>query len=264
MAKKNERKVANLSRLMGYILGNRPHEFGLVPDKEGYIPIKEFRKAINEEPHMAYVRESHLREALLHDRDGIFEIDGKRIRSTRRTFCLVDKQEDLTCPPKILFTGVKRKAYPHILKTGLLPRANEYVVMTTDKDLAIRIARRLDQKPIILEIRAGRAIEHGISFSPFGDSLYLADRVPVQFISGPPLQKELGLKEQALEKETETAPGSFILRAERDPDLKRRQKAKKRIGWKEDMKKGRRRKGAGLEKSWLGDTSLRDYWEIIK
>jgi putative RNA 2'-phosphotransferase len=249
VAKKNKRKVTNLSRLMGYILGDRPDEFGLVPDKEGYIPIKELLKAINEEPNMAYVRESHLREVLLNDRDGPFEIDEKKFRSTKRNFCPVNKAKGLTRTPKILFKAVKRKAYPYILKAGLLPGSKDYVVMATDKDLAIRIARRSDQKPITLEIKAGTAIENGISFFPFGDSIYLADRVPVQFISGPPLPKGLPPKEEAMGKEREIAPGSFILRAERDPDLRRRNKAKKRIGWKEEVKKGRRKKRACLEKS---------------
>ena len=242
MAKKYKRKVANLSRFMSYILGKRPDEFGLVPDREGYITIKEFLNAINEEPNMAYVRESHVREVLLHDRDGIFEIDGKKIRSTKRDFCPVEKEKDLAPLSKILFKGVKRKAYPYILKSGLLPGSKEHIVMTKDRDLAIRIARRLDPKPIILEISAGSAIENGITFYHFGDSLYLADRVPVQFISGPPLPKELPSRQEIPKKEREEAPGSFILKVEMDPDLKRRKKAKKGIGWKEEVKKGRKRK----------------------
>ena len=242
MAKKYKRKVANLSRFMSYILGKRPDEFGLVPDREGYITIKEFLNAINEEPNMAYVRESHVREVLLHDRDGIFEIDGKKIRSAKRDFCPVEKERDLASLPKILFVGVKRKAYPYILKSGLFPGSKEHIVMTKDRDLAIRIARRLDPKPIILEISAGSAIENGITFYHFGDSLYLADRVPVDFISGPPLPKELPSRQATPKKEREEAPGSFILKVEMDPDLERRKKAKKRIGWKEEVKKGRKRK----------------------
>lgn len=230
---------------MSYILANRPDEFGLVPDKEGYITIKEVLMAINEESNMAYVRESHVREVLLHDRNNLFEIEEKKIRSTKRDFCPINKEQGFSAPPKILFKGVKRKAYPYILKSGLLPGSKEHVVMTKDRDLAVRIARRLDQEPIIIEIRAGTAIENGITFYPFGDSLYLADMVPVQFISGPPLPKELPSKEEPLKKEREIAPGSFILKAERDPDLKRRKKAKKRMGWKEEVKKGRKRKRVG-------------------
>ena len=220
MPKKNKRKVTNLSRLMSYVLGNRPDEFGLVPDKEGYITVKELLKAINEEPNMAYVRESHLREVMLSDRDGTFEIDGKKIRSTKRSFCPVNRVKDLASTPKILFKGVKRKAYPYILKAGLSPGSKGYVVMTTDKDLAIRIACRSDQNPIILEIRAGTATKDGISFFPFGDSIYLAYRV------------------------------RFPSHKRDQQDHKRRNKVKKRIGWKEEVKKGRRRKQAYPENSW--------------
>jgi len=233
---------------MRYILGTRPDEFGLVPEKEGYITIKEFLKAINEELNMAYVRESHLREVLLNDRNGIFEINGKKIRSTKRNF-IIDKDQDLVPPPKILYKGVKRRTYPFILKSGLLPGSKEHVVMTKDKDLAFRIARRSDQKPIILEISARAATENRITFFPFGDFIYLADRVPVQFISGPPLSKDLPLKKETIRKEGEIIPGSFILKVERDPDLRRRKSAEKRIGWRKEVKKSRKK--AGLRKSRL-------------
>ena len=247
MPQKNKRKVAHLNRLLNYILGNRPDEFGLVPDKEGYISLKELLKAINEEPNMAYVRESHIREVLLHNRDGFFEITEKKIRSIKRNFIPVNKDQDRVHPPKTLYKGIKRKTYPFILKSGLLPGSREHIVMTKDKDLAIRTAHRLDQQPIILEIKAGVAAENGIPFFLFGDFIYLADKIPAQFISGPPLPKELPYKKEPVEKKREIISGSFILKAEKDPDLKRRKNEKKRSEWKKEIKKDRKR--AGLRKS---------------
>ena len=227
----------------------RPDEFGLVPDKEGYITIKEFIKAVNEEPNMAYVRESHIREVLLHNRDDVFEINEKKIRSIKRNFTPVDKEQDRVHPPKTLYKGIKRKTYPYVLKSGLLPGSSEHIAMTKDKDLAVRIARRLDQKPIILEIKAEVATENGIPLFLFGDFIYLTNRVPIQFISGPPLSKELPAKKEAIEKEREIIPGSFILKAERDPDLKRRKNVKKRIVWNKEVNKSRKRRS--LRKSRL-------------
>jgi len=251
MAHNNKRKVDHLNRLLNYILGNRPDEFGLVPDKEGYISLKELLRAINEEPNMAYVRESHIREVLFDNRDGIFEIPGKKIRSTKRNYSLIDKDQAPVPSPKILYKGVKRKTYPFILKSGLLPGSNGHVVMTKDKDFAIRIAQRLDQSPIIIEIETEAATENGITFSPFGDSIYLTDTVPTRFIHGPPLSKELPAKKETVKKEREIIPGSFILKAERDPDLKRRKNVKERIEWKKGMKKGRKRAGATKSSSQL-------------
>ena len=242
MGKKNIRRVVNLSRLMSYLLGARPDEFGLVPDINGYVPIKEVLKAIREEPGSGYVRESHVKEVLLHDADAFFEMSGKKIRSRNRTFAPVNKEGHCVPPSKILFKGVKRKAYPFILRAGLLRGSQEHLVLTEDKDLALRIARRSEQNPIMLEIRAGAAHENGIAFYPFGQSLYLADEIPVQSISGPPLPKERQPKEEPQRGAKEIATGSFILTPERDPDLKRRAKTKKRIGWKEETKHRRRKK----------------------
>ncbi|HUT72151.1 MAG TPA: RNA 2'-phosphotransferase [Desulfatiglandales bacterium] len=242
MGKKNLRKVVNLSRLMTYMLGTRPDEFGLVPDTDGYIPLKEVLKAISEEPGSGYVRESHVKEVLLHDTDGVFEMSEKKIRSRKRTFAPVDKERDAGPPSSVLFKGVKRKAYPFILRAGLLRGSQEHVVLTTDKDVAIRIARRLEQTPIMLEIRAGDAHENGIAFYPFGESLYLADEIPIQFISGPPLPKERQSKEAPQRSGKEMPTGSFILTSERDPDLRRRAKTKKRIEWKDEGKQRRRKK----------------------
>jgi putative RNA 2'-phosphotransferase len=242
VGKKNLRRVVNLSRLMSYMLERRPDEFGLVPDVEGYVPIKEVLKAISEEPGTGYVRESHVKEVLLHDTDAVFEMSGRKIRSRNRTFAPVDKEKQAGPPSKILFKGVKRKAYPFILRAGLLRGSQEHVVLATDQDLAIRMARRSEQNPVMLEIRAGIAHENGIAFYPFGHSLYLAEEIPIQFISGPPLPKEHLPKEEPQRRGTETTTGSFILTPERDPDLKRRTRTKKRIGWKEETRQMRKKK----------------------
>ena len=118
----------------------------------------------------------------------------------------------------------------------------EHVVLATDRDLAIRIARRSEQNPVMLEIKAGAAHENGIAFYRFGHSLYLADEIPVQFISGPPLPKERQPKEEPQIRVMQTTTGSFMLTPERDPDLKRRARTKKRIGWKEETRQRRRKK----------------------
>jgi putative RNA 2'-phosphotransferase len=244
MAKKNIRKVDTLSRLMHYILGNRPDEFGLVPDQEGFIPIKELLKVIHDEPHMAHVRESHLREVILHDRGDVFEVAERKIRSKNRSFVSLKKQEVVANPPKLLYKGVRRKAYPAVLTYGLLPSTGDHVVMTADRDLAIRIAHRRDQRPVIFEIRAQAASESGTAFFPFGDSLYVADRVPARFIKGPPLPKDLPEQKEPASRTRELTPGSFILDPDKDPDRKRADRARGKRGWKEEARRARRRNRA--------------------
>ncbi len=60
----NTNRKTTLSKLMTYILPHRPDEFGLVLDEEGFVPVKELLKVINEEEGWAYVRLSHIQEVV--------------------------------------------------------------------------------------------------------------------------------------------------------------------------------------------------------
>jgi putative RNA 2'-phosphotransferase len=252
LTEKYVRKIENLSRLMVYVLGVSPDEFGLVPDREGYVDIKTFLQALHEEPNMGYVREYHVKEVLLSDRNNNFYMEGKKIRYAKNNFHVINENRDKVVTPKILFKGVKRKAYPHILKFGLLPGSDDYVSMAKDKDFAIRIAKRIDQKPVLLEIKAGSAMNNGITIRPFGAYLFLAENVPAEFIQGPPLPKETFKEKTPPKKEMDKSPGTFTLKIEKDLDLERRTKAKKRFTWKEEAKKSRKKKRNHIEQDWEG------------
>jgi putative RNA 2'-phosphotransferase len=242
MAGKHIRKVDTLSRLMQYILGNRPDEFALVPDRDGFILVKDLLKAIHEQPDMAYVRQSHLTEVMLYDRGDLFEVVEKKIRATKRSFPSLTEQVPLSHPPKLLFKGIKRKTYPAVLKHGLTPGARNYVVMTDDRDLAVHMGRRRDQRPVIVEIQAQAASNSGIAIFAFGDSLYVSDTVPARFIHGPPLPQERPEQKKPARTKEERLPGSFILDIEKDPDRTRQDRARKKWGWKEEARKLRRTK----------------------
>ena len=77
MRKKNLIKTKNLSRLMTYIMGYRPYEFGIIPDAEGFFPFKELLRAIHEEPGWGYVRQGHINEVLLGEDRELFQAEGK-------------------------------------------------------------------------------------------------------------------------------------------------------------------------------------------
>jgi putative RNA 2'-phosphotransferase len=232
---------------MLYILGHRPDEFGLVPDREGFVTFKELLWAIHEEPGWGYVREGHFREVLLGKDRALFETQGEeRIRAAERHWrhALDEPASDL---PKILFVGVRRRAHPRVMEKGL--SSPGFLVLSSGRDIALRMARRRDRKPVILEVLTATAREQGVVFHPFGD-LFLADHIPASCLSGPPVTEEM---RQALElarakKEKPPAapdftPGSFVLDLSRDFARSRRAKGKKRKGWKEEARKIRRGKG---------------------
>ena len=245
MPKKHQIRVTSLTRLLIYILGYKPDEFGLVPDHDGYVSYKELIQAIHEEQGWGYVRRGHINEVLLSNDRVCFEYDEDRIRARERAWHF-DVNQSPQNLPKILFTGVRRKAHPHVMDKGLQSAQGKFLPLSQEKAMALRIGRRRDQKPVMIEVQADQAKKEGILFITFGQ-LFLATDIPAKYVIGPPVPKEV-LK--AVESEPETRgpkildlqAGTFVLDPHRDPAPHRQQKGKKKKGWKEDARKLRRRK----------------------
>jgi len=244
MSKKDLFKLEALKRLLIYILGKNPDEFGLVPDKEGFIKIKELLQAIHEEPEFGFVRESHISQLLIWNEKELFEINGKKIRAkeTKWDFNFETSAYDI---PKILYTCVRRKAYPFILEKGLMSSPDSYIVLSSSEDMALRIGKRKDQKPVLLRIKVHEALNNGILFFKFG-KLYLSKWISQQYIIGPPIdegkteKKSKDKKDKMEKKKIKEAfsAGTFVMR---DPKEKKG-KGKKKRGWKEKIRKARKRK----------------------
>jgi putative RNA 2'-phosphotransferase len=245
VARKDRIRVENLARLMTYMLGHRPDEFGLIPDHEGFVPIKEMLQAMHEEARWGYVRQGHINEVLLGAERSLFQPEEKRIRAVDRRWHLALDRPAQTIP-RILFTPVRRRAHPHVIQKGLRSTQAKHIVLSPEKEMAIRLGKRRDQRPIVLEVLAAAAGEAGLAFYGFGD-LYLSPEIPPKFIAGPPLSKE-HLKTSEAEARKREQPqeqplaGGFVLSPERDPDVSRRTKGRKDRGWKEASRRQRRQK----------------------
>ena len=248
MSKQHRFQVEDLGRLMVYALGHRPDEFGLVPDEDGFVPVKRLLQSIREEPGWSHVREGLLREVLVHERER-FETDGTRIRARERRF-RIDMSSPVPPPGGLLFSPIRKRAHPHALEHGLERRPDGPHILTADRETALRIGRRIDPSPVLLELHVPVEGEAAVPLYPLGD-LLLAWEVPAEAVVGPPLSKE---QQKALEKapkaerkeKRETGrrdfeAGTFALDAERDPDPARRgAKGRKRRTWKEKARKIRR------------------------
>jgi putative RNA 2'-phosphotransferase len=129
------------------------------------------------------------------------------------------------------------------MEHGLKP--DKHLVLSPAPEMALRIGRRRDPKPVLLEVMTGPAQKEGVVFHSFGQ-LFLATEIPPRFISGPPVSKEPDEKRQP-EKQVSAPPdflaGTFMLDAQRDPDRSRRFSGKKQRGWKEEARKLRRKRG---------------------
>jgi len=206
------KKAYNLARLLTYALGRRPGEFGLVPDDDGFFKIKDVLKAVCEEDGFGYVRLAHINEILLTIPDPGLEIMGNRIRAGGRPPPAPPAETaDL---PKLLYTCVRRRAYPHVLERGITPSSHSRVVLSDSKEMAERIGRRSDPSPVALTVQVASAREHGISFHSAGSNLYLAAEIPPPCFRGPALPKEAERKHAespAPETKRSATPGSYTI-----------------------------------------------------
>ena len=244
MSKKNRIKIEKLSGFLVYIMGHNPSEFGLVPDSDGFFTTKELLQAIHDEPEWRYVRQGNINEVLMGKDHDLFQFDSKRIRLIKKNWSL-DLKHPARLLPKILYIGIRRKAHPVIMDRGLRYIEDKFHILADGREMAERLGKRRDQKPVIIEVMAQMAEKAGIRFYSFGE-LFLTHEIPVEYLNCPPLPRsENRLKEKKPTEKQEPSlgfdAGTFTLETERDLDRLRRSKGRKQKGWKEEAKKRRRK-----------------------
>ena len=201
-----------LAKFLNYVLSRRPDEFGLVTDKEGFVKIKELIKATIEEEGLKYVRRSHINEIMITLPNHGLEVAENLIRAINREH--LPKQSFALDPPKLLYTCVREKAYPYVLDKGIMPTGFSKVILSSNRDLAQRMGRRSDHAAVLLTVQVNQSEVKGVVFFTAGESLFLADYIPPECFSGPPLPKDLPDTRKADKPQKEPAKmpaGSFFL-----------------------------------------------------
>lgn len=232
------KSLKHLSKFIDYILGKHPDEFGLVPDKDGFIKIKDLLKVLSEEEGFRYIRRSDLDEILINIPEPSFEICDQFIRAHDRN--QIPEIVPAEQPPKLLFTCVRKKAHRFAFEKGIFPVGHARVVLADSAELAERIGKRFDGNPVLMTVQVAKALEQGIAFYKFGKNIFLTDTIPVGCFTGPALPKEkTEVKKPKIQVEIiESTPGSYFpdLSSVKDHKNKENRKKKKDIAWKRERK----------------------------
>ncbi|MEE9496909.1 MAG: RNA 2'-phosphotransferase [Desulfobacterales bacterium] len=243
----------SLAKLITYILGRRPDEFGLVTDTEGFVKIKELIKAITEEEGWRYVRRSHLDEIRYSLPDPPFEISGKQIRAKRRD--QLAQPNPVPKLPKLLFTSIRNRAYRFVLDKGISPTGYYQVVLSSSRDLAERMGKRTDQDPVMLSVHVQKSVENGVRFYQTGESLFIAESIPAGCFTGPPLPKEkteTKKPDNADEAGQPKMAGSYAVNLgdaiRSQPSGRKPQK--RQVDWKNDKKRIKKQKRKRQRPPW--------------
>jgi len=237
-------QLKDLAKIIDYILFRRPDEFGLFPDEDGSLPIKELIWALHEEPGWSYVRPTHLKELAYSSLRVNFSLHETHIRPKVASPLGLA----LTPPPRFLFHGARRQAYKAILDQGLRPSGRGQVALASTEEMALRIGSRRDAQPVLLTIDAARAHEAGHQFVRCGELLYLVRELPALFMTGPPLEqvhppaKVPRKTPEASDREIWQTPGSFLLDPGRIQGQGPALRGKKDADWKRQLRRERRRR----------------------
>lgn len=241
-----QRSLTQLAKFIAYALGRKPDEFGLVPDPDGFIKINEFLKAVREEDGLQYVRSSNIEEILITQPNPPVEIKGNLIRATYRD--KLPPHSPAQNLPKLLYTCVRRRAYPVVLEKGIFPTTYYRVILSSHRDLAEKMGKRMDPMPVLITVQTGKATQSGTMFYGAGDMIFLAESIHKDCFTGPPLpkQKPVAIKpETSKEHKLHKLAGSFLidLTAKREhPAAADRKKKGKNIIWGKDTKREKKRK----------------------
>jgi putative RNA 2'-phosphotransferase len=184
------RRLESLARMLIYMLGHRPDEFGLVPAADGFIPLKQLLAALAAEPGWGFVRRHHLEEVAGLSQPPPFEIQGDRIRA-RHPGPAPRRRPAGQSLPSLLYLAIPAKAHPRVWEEGLKPPPAQELVLTSTPEAALKMGGRRGAA-VLVTIRAQAAARAGVSFKSYGEELFLAPPLPREFLQmpAPPPSKE--------------------------------------------------------------------------
>ena len=235
--KSHLKNVIKTGKLLAYVLGRRPDEFGLIPSAQGFVTVKELLKDLHEESGWRHVRSAHLNEVMLAASPAPIDLDGKLVRAADRTQLPAITPTDTL--PKLLYIAVRKKAYALVAEKGLKAASRPYLILSSNKAMAMRLGRRRDNDPVLLSIQVSKTRKMGVSYDRYGERLFLTEFIPAGTFSGPALPKQKPVAPKVATPENqktmpiEKTPGSYFVdtKDQIDPKAttrKRRQKEKDR------------------------------------
>lgn len=172
-----------LSKEISYALRHAPWEYELELDEQGFVPIAQLLHALNEtETYKRTITQSDLEHIIATSEKKRHEIVDDKIRALYGHTTPNAIKKEIGMPPDILYHGTSHKALQQILQQGLMPMERQYVHLSIDTQNAIRVGKRRDKTPVILKINAKKANETGIEFYIGNDKVWLAKKIPPEFI----------------------------------------------------------------------------------
>lgn len=180
-----KKHLAEISKFLSFVLRHRPHDIGLVLDKEGWVTVEELlEKSAGRQPGLT---RATLEEVVATNDKKRFALssDGLRIRALQgHSTKMVDIAFKAQVPPVVLYHGTATRFLASIRKKGLLPQTRQYVHLSKDITTATAVGAR-HGKVVILTVDAKAMLADGFKFYLSDNEVWLTKEVPVKYLTIP-------------------------------------------------------------------------------
>ncbi|MBU0704188.1 MAG: RNA 2'-phosphotransferase [Chloroflexi bacterium] len=183
-----DRRLVKLGKFLALILRHQPQRFALELDDEGWASLSEVMEIVRGLPNFRWATRADvmaLVEEGVGDGKRRFQVEGKRIRACYGHSIAQPIRYESCVPPPILYHGAAPDALEAIRREGLDPMGRQYVHLSPAAETAIRVGARHAEPPVVVTVRAAEAHAAGIEFYRADEAVYLAKRVPVEFLELP-------------------------------------------------------------------------------
>ena len=149
----SDKDLAKLSHILSYALRHNPLKYNLVLDKEGWTSISELLIALSlhhSNRWLRHIEKQNLEEMIARSDKVRFEIKDDKIRALYGHSCsssfiipFTKIQKIASKPPDILYHGTSPSAVKNIMSEGLRSMNRHYVHLSTDKNTALQVGKRM-------------------------------------------------------------------------------------------------------------------------
>lgn len=182
------RRLVKLSKFLALILRHQPARFALELDDEGWASLPEVVEILRGLPNFRWASRADVM-AIVEEGTGDdkrrFQVEGDRIRARYGHSIARPIVYEPCTPPPVLYHATSPDGLDSIRREGLKPMERQYVHLSPDPGTAIRVGARHDDQPVVLTVRAADAHAAGVVFHQADEVVYLAKRIPVEFLEFP-------------------------------------------------------------------------------
>ncbi len=175
----DEETRVRLSKKMTGLLRHYGPRYGLVPDREGWVPVRDLVEALRRIPGFEWVEERHVIEVVERDEKGRYELRGGMIRARYGHSLPVEPSYPPLRPlPERLYHGTSAASLEGIRRRGILPMRRRFVHLSFTFEDAVETGRRHGSPVAVLEVDPACLEERGIRVYRAGPRVAVARWVP--------------------------------------------------------------------------------------